>query len=1792
MPLARLENFLKNLNGNTIYVDPNELDSTDSIENRGNSRLRPFKTIQRALIEAARFAYVPGTNNDLFDQTTIMISAGTHYIDNRPGYYYDGSNLRDINGSVKNITELSIASDFNLNNFDNQLYIYNSVHGGVIIPKGVSIVSSDLRKTKVRPLFVPDPVNNSIESTAIFRVTGASYIFGFSVLDGDPLGSVYNTYTNNKVSPAYSHHKLTAFEYADGKNFYTKNSVTSTITDLDTYYYKLSLGFGGLSGREIPNNFSSFQKNPEENKIVGDLGRGFILIETEDGVISGDGTVASQTITVTTQEPHDLTPLTPILISGVGTVDSEEAQEEYNGVFVVAQVIDPFTFTYILTEIPVSTSNPSTLGATVKILSDTVASSSPYVFNCSLKSVYGMNGLHADGSKSTGFKSMVTAQFTGISLQRDDRAFVKYNDVTGTYQTQEQFGNTINLHQQSTSRHKPDWETFHILASNDAFIQCVSIFAIGYAKQFIADNGGDQSVTNSNSNFGAIALSSKGFKDYELNKDDHAFITHIIPPKDVLAEVDSVNYFVMDSTLTSGLSTSNGYQKVYINGYKDFFTPPPKSVKNFILGGKQGETISYTDSVGDIRTAVVTPNYQQTYKVDSIDTSTSIITIEGSLTGISTSQAIRFISNTGSLPDGIDQNKVYYVHKDITSNTLRISENITGSIDPNGYLSIKNDIGVSPEDNITIYARVADTLPGQSGHPIQWDDSNSNWYVGIQTNQNFTSGLFDAVNKTFSIKRITDGRSSDDKIYRIRMVIPKESSLASEPNPGFIIQKSSNLLDPTFSQDKIVPINPEEPDQLNLIRNTNVISDAWYENGVATVITSNPHKLKVGNKIKVYNLKSSAEPNPTGIGTGTGYNGSFEVATVVSDVQFTYNIDRNPGGISTATGMTVANWMDKRICVSGAGRYAPYTILSSNRDDLPYFTQETIRNDFQLYKIKPIQKYIQGISDGIYHIILNSFKNIPEVSPFNVADYKLSQNLDYLYPKVDKDNPASDPNSASSYPNRQIIGKVEVNSDEYSTTKETINQFLKDIGEGFEVSTIVSSSGTSTLTTTVNHGLGGIRTLALASAGSGYTPGTYYDIPLCSSGGNGEGATVKVTIAAGGTISLSDISILHPGSGYTVGETLIIRGLPGSTSQTTLTVGTVFTENVGAVQVLGALYPENNGCFPIQSLTRNTITYKNSSGLTESSSRAVIKFLPAYDVSTATYNSTDDVTTITTTSFGHPFTTGNKVVLSNSSYVVLGTAEVLSSSSLTNLKVRGDYTTASKIYPSITSQLKDTNVTSENIGTRLIPFLNGYRTRLNTSGGISDSLTTFSLTQTVGLNKGDFIQIDDEILLILSINSSTNISVKRAVLGTLAKPHVNNSIVEKLNSHPVELRRNSIIRASGHTFEYTGFGPGNYSTGMPTNQDRVLTSDEILISQALSTRGGLISYTGMNSNGEFYIGRKKYDSTTGEEIGLSDEPADEIDFIDSLLVNRLTVNKVIDAETARATFKEIEVVGVSTFNSEVYIKSFTESEDCESGALVVTGGVGIGKNLNVCGNLAVDLTTTLEGLTTINDNLIVTGNTNINGNIDVDGTATIDGLTTINDNLVVTGSGTFTGDVTVQAPSEFIGYGVIPVGGIIMWHGSLSSIGSGALANWRLCDGSNGTPDLRDRFVRSQGPTVGHNSAAGANSYTLTESNIPSHNHAITVDSGGVHGHEFAVSTDEDATGWEGPGGAIVMDSGETSIRGPWTGEAEGQADRQIGGEGSSHSHTASSATYGSVTPTAIPTVPVYYALAFIMRVA
>ena len=88
---------------------------------------------------------------------------------------------------------------------------------------------------------------------------------------------------------------------------------------------------------------------------------------------------------------------------------------------------------------------------------------------------------------------------------------------TGFYDDSASAGNET-ISNNSRSKHKLDWRNIHIRCSNKAVIQAVSCFAIGFAEQFVTESGGDISLTNSNSNFGANALCADGYRRMPLIK--------------------------------------------------------------------------------------------------------------------------------------------------------------------------------------------------------------------------------------------------------------------------------------------------------------------------------------------------------------------------------------------------------------------------------------------------------------------------------------------------------------------------------------------------------------------------------------------------------------------------------------------------------------------------------------------------------------------------------------------------------------------------------------------------------------------------------------------------------------------------------------------------------------------------------------------------------------------------------------------------------------------------------------------------------------------------------------------------------------------------------------------------------------------------------------------------------------------------------------------------------------------------------------------------------------------------
>jgi len=85
--------------------------------------------------------------------------------------------------------------------------------------------------------------------------------------------------------------------------------------------------------------------------------------------------------------------------------------------------------------------------------------------------------------------------------------------------------------------------------------------------------------------------------------------------------------------------------------------------------------------------------------------------------------------------------------------------------------------------------------------------------------------------------------------------------------------------------------------------------------------------------------------------------------------------------------------------------------------------------------------------------------------------------------------------------------------------------------------------------------------------------------------------------------------------------------------------------------------------------------------------------------------------------------------------------------------------------------------------------------------------------------------------------------------------------------------------------------------------------------------------------------------------------------------------------------------------------------------------------------------------------------------------------------------------------------GGVPAGTIVMWSGSIANIPNG----WALCDGTNGTPDLRDRFVVGAGNSYSVGETGGAISVTLTIDQMPSHSHSGTTST--WNGMEFSQTS-------------------------------------------------------------------------------
>lgn len=391
----------------------------------GYTASRPFKSLARACLEAAII-----TSKEYFDLTnptpcgdlvSINLSTGVHVISNGEGK------------AVANITAWTDGMEptaAELQEFNTHETTADKTTGGLILPRGCSVVSLDLRKTIIRPDYVPpsnadEVIGASTNRYSIFKTTGGNYVTGITFLD--------------KEGENRSHHLLHCFEYASQ-------------AELNELYNKIATKFPSAAGI----NPSLCVARNSEWQVVG---------------------------------PQPANPSSAV---------------------------------------------------------DTVAGASPYVFNCSVRSDWGLCGVFADGAKNAGFRSWLCAQFTGISNQKDMRCWQVYNGTAWQNLTSNapdsQAGDYTQFLQEDPNdlRTRIGREHFHIRGLNRAVIQEVSVFTIGHAQQHKAETGAELTITNSNSSFGGVCGLAEGFSSETQQFDEGWVVKSIRRPLNPLSKTQNI----------------------------------------------------------------------------------------------------------------------------------------------------------------------------------------------------------------------------------------------------------------------------------------------------------------------------------------------------------------------------------------------------------------------------------------------------------------------------------------------------------------------------------------------------------------------------------------------------------------------------------------------------------------------------------------------------------------------------------------------------------------------------------------------------------------------------------------------------------------------------------------------------------------------------------------------------------------------------------------------------------------------------------------------------------------------------------------------------------------------------------------------------------------------------------------------------------------------------------------------------------------------------------------------------
>lgn len=515
---------------------------------------------------------------------------------------------------------------------------------GVILPRGVSILGEDLRKVVFRPDYVPD--RSGTTRGAIFKMTGANFFSGFTAKDNLEVAaegkshhmlSVFEFSKELELNEYYDKVNTTFRDNTiynrafDSANLLEKNiewiekKFTATATGVEDKYLSIFraeissylsavirslrsannselISFANRFRTSHINTLTTGQSDAitayeslfdtlhpyiqlsylnEANISEGGYQDPLVIIDIQGTTVTDDNGDPVRTgrcadITEVVYNYKDIT--TTIISSGVGA--------DLSSLTLPASIVG---FTLNDTEARTEeTTIVSKVDFNNPILSNSTTGASPYIFSASLRSNYGMCGIHGDGSLVSGFKSYLAAQFTIVSLQNDPNAFEDSNLEVGG-----------KRYKGSDPSDTQSYTHFGYKVSNGAYSQLVSCFCIGPARHYVAESGAEFSITNSTSNFGDVSLYSHGFTDDGQGggaypPDQEHKLLGVIKPKSLnisdvtqatniaIGSVKSYSYLNAEDlesgadsyTILAAETTEQGLREAYFNPNLAWKSPP------------------------------------------------------------------------------------------------------------------------------------------------------------------------------------------------------------------------------------------------------------------------------------------------------------------------------------------------------------------------------------------------------------------------------------------------------------------------------------------------------------------------------------------------------------------------------------------------------------------------------------------------------------------------------------------------------------------------------------------------------------------------------------------------------------------------------------------------------------------------------------------------------------------------------------------------------------------------------------------------------------------------------------------------------------------------------------------------------------------------------------------------------------------------------------------------------------------------------------------------------------------